>query len=129
MAKLCVKTTTGIKKIDLESSGSVPDTGYDTVFTVVSASSISNTDSHLLLVIAYFRHAEYNLNIYADIVNNGKKLLTGMPVYNPGTDGSDRYPAGVPLTFLLLKGDTLKFRTSGGSGRTPSSMVKRVLIP
>jgi hypothetical protein len=130
MAKLCVNLGEGvIKKLDLDGGGSVPSTGYDNDFSYVESDTVSNTSSTLMLVMVYCRNNWYELTVVADITNNGRKLLTGLPVYAPGTDGSDRYPAGVPITFLLMKGDVLKFRSGDTTPFTPAKVVTRVIIP
>lgn len=98
-----------------------PNGSTQTAFINISNTTVTNSDKALIWVQAYFRIASFELNVTAKITNNGRSIMPDMVIYNPGTDGSNRYPAGVAVSFLLLKGDVLTFSNAA------TNIIKRVI--
>ena len=103
---LTLPSSTGTLALTSQIKTGAVSTSAGSITTSIKSITCSVT---LEIVIAEFYIAAFGLNVTATIKNGTTTICNALPVYNPGTDGSNRYACAATATFLLTKNDVLTF--------------------
>ena len=103
---LTLPSSTGTLALTSQIKTGAVSTSAGSITTSIKSITCSVT---LEIVIAEFYIAAFGLNVTATIKNGDTTICNALPIYNPGTDGNNRYACAATATFLLTKNDVLTF--------------------